>query len=285
MGKGVLSDFQPGDPVVLDLLNRCGECLYCRTGRSNQCSNKFNPGAPILGGRAQFVARPAREVFAIDPEVGFLRASLTEPLSDCVHSLMRTHLSPEMKVLIIGAGTMGLLHLAIVKHYGMFCAVSDVNESKLAKASRFGADCVINAAKDDPVEAVQRAGFDAASIAIVTAPGKEAVEEAFRLIGTLGTIVLYSANPKGVKIELDPNFIHYKEITITGSEGRTEKDFHQAVSLQNSRGLMLEQLISGVFVLEEAQRALEVSLDPSLYRIIVAMDESAITEFETIGGA
>ena len=285
MGKGVLSDFQPGDPVVLDLLNRCGECLYCRTGRSNQCSNKFNPGLPILGGMAQFVARPAREVFAIDPEVGFLRASLTEPLSDCVHSLMRTHLSPEMKVLMIGAGTMGLLHLAIVKHYGMFCAVSDVNESKLAKASRFGADCVINAAKDDPVEAVQRAGFDAASIAIVTAPGKEAVEEAFRLIGTLGTIVLYSANPKGVKIELDPNFIHYKEITITGSEGRTEKDFHQAVSLQNSRGLMLEQLISGVFVLDEAQRALEVSLDPSLYRIIVAMDESAITEFETIGGA
>ena len=285
MGKGVLSDFQPGDPVVLDLLNRCGECLYCRTGRSNQCSNKFNPGLPILGGMAQFVARPAREGFAIDPEVGFLRASLTEPLSDCVHSLMRTHLSPEMKVLMIGAGTMGLLHLAIVKHYGMFCAVSDVNESKLAKASRFGADCVINAAKDDPVEAVQRAGFDAASIAIVTAPGKEAVEEAFRLIGTLGTIVLYSANPKGVKIELDPNFIHYKEITITGSEGRTEKDFHQAVSLQNSRGLMLEQLISGVFVLDEAQRALEVSLDPSLYRIIVAMDESAITEFETIGGA
>ena len=47
----------------------------------------------------------------------------------------------------------------------------------------------------------------------------------------------------------------------------------------------MEQLISGVFVLDEAQRALEVSLDPSLYRIIVAMDESAITEFETIGGA
>ncbi len=283
-GKGVLSDFQPGDPVVLDLLNRCGECVFCRTGRSNQCANKFNPGLPILGGMAQFVTRPAREVFAIEPEVGFLTASLTEPLSDCVHSLMRTHLSPEMKVLIIGAGTMGLLHLAIIKHYGIFCAVSDVNENKLQVASRLGADCVIDVSKEDPLQALGRLGLEGVSVAVVTAPGKEPVEEALNLVGTLGTIVLYSANPKGIKIELDPNFVHYREITITGSEGRTEKDFHQAVSMQNSGGLELERLISGVFTIDEAQRALEVSLDPALYRIIVAMDESAMTEFETLGG-
>ncbi len=285
IGKGVLSDFKPGDPVVLDLLNRCGECVFCRTGRSNQCANKFNPGLPILGGMAQFVARPAREVFAIEPEVGLLTASLTEPLSDCMHSLMRTHLSPEMKVLIIGAGTMGLLHLAIIKHYGMFCAVSDVNETKLRVASRLGADCVIDVSKEDPVQALGRLGLEGVSVAVITAPGKEPVEEALKLVGTLGTVVLYSANPKGIKIELDPNFVHYKEITITGSEGRTEKDFHQAVSMQNSGGLELEQLISGVFSIDEAQRALEVSLDPALYRIIVAMDESAMIEFETLGGA
>jgi threonine dehydrogenase-like Zn-dependent dehydrogenase len=284
IGKGVLSDFKPGDPVVLDLLNRCGECIYCRTGRSNQCANKFDSRLPVLGGMAQFVARSAREVFAIHPEVGFLKASLTEPLSDCVHSLMRTHLSPEMKVLIIGAGTMGLLHLAIVKHYGMFCAVSDVNAGKLEVASRLGADYVIDASREDPEEALRAMGIEGFAVAIVTAPGKEAVEEAMQLAGKLGTIVFFSANPNGIKIELDPNFVHYKEITITGSEGRTEKDFYQAVSMQNSRRLRLEGLISGVFSIDEAQRAMEVSLDPAFYRIIVAMDESAMLEFETLGG-
>jgi L-iditol 2-dehydrogenase len=285
VGKGVLSDFNRGDSVVLDLLNRCGECVYCRTGRSNQCLNKFNPDLPLLGGMAQFISRPARQVFAIDPRTGFLKASLTEPLSDCVHSLMRTHLSPDMKVLVIGAGTMGLLHLAIVKHYGMFCAVSDVNWKKLEVASLLGADRVIDASKEDTREALNGLGIDGISIAVVTAPGKEAVEEGLQAVGKLGTIVVFSSNPDGIKIEIDPNIIHYQEISITGSEGRTEKDFYQAVSMQNSGELRLEALISGVFPIQEAQRAMEASLDPSMYRIIVAMDETAILEHESLGGA
>jgi threonine dehydrogenase-like Zn-dependent dehydrogenase len=285
IGPGVLSDFQPGEPVVLDLLNRCGECIFCRTGHSNQCANKFNPGLPVLGGMAQFISRPARQVFRIEKKVGFLRSALTEPLSDCVHSLMRTHLSPEKKVLVIGAGTMGLLHQSIIRHYGMFCAVSDVSSAKLEVASRMGADCVIDISREDPLETLrERAELNGADVVIVTAPGKEAVDEAFQVVGTLGTIVLYSANPERIKIEVDPNFIHYKEITITGSEGRTEKDFYQAVSMQNSGDMRLEELVSAVLPIEEAQKALEISLDPSLYRVVVTMDESALREFETLGG-
>jgi threonine dehydrogenase-like Zn-dependent dehydrogenase len=282
-GKGVLGDFQPGEPVVLDLLNRCGECPFCRTGHSNQCINKFNPGLPVLGGMAQFVSRPARQVFRIDKEVGFLRAALTEPLSDCVHSLMCTHLSPEKKVMVVGAGTMGLLHLAIIKHYGMFCAISDVSAAKLEVASRMGADCTIDISREDVVETLrEKAEQDGADVVIVTAPGKEAVDEALQVVGTLGTIVLYSANPEGIKVILDPNIIHYKEITITGSEGRTEKDFFQAVSMQDSRDLRLEELVSAVLSIDEAQRALEISLDPSLYRVIMAMDDSAMLEFDRL---
>jgi len=285
VGGGVFTDFQPGDPVVLDLFHRCGECAYCRTGHSNQCVNKFKPGLPVLGGMAQFVSRPARQVFRIDKDVGFLRAALTEPLSDCVHSLMRTHLSPDMKVFVIGAGTMGLLHLAIIKHYGMFCAVSDVHRAKLGMASRMKADYIIDISSEDPVQALRgQSRLEGADVVVVTAPGKEAVEEALRVIGALGTIVLYSANPGGIKLELDPNFIHYREITITGSESRTEKDFYQAVSMQNSGDLHLEELVSAVFPIEEAQRALEASLDPSLYRVVVAMDDTAVEEFKTLGG-
>ena len=285
VADGVLSDLEPGEPVVLDLLNRCGECHFCRTGRSNQCVYKFDPGLPILGGMAQYISRPARQVFRIDPRVGFLRAALTEPLSDCVHSLMRTHLSPQMRVLVIGAGTMGLLHLAIVKHYGMFCAVTDIHAAKLEKAESMGADLTIDVAADNPRRALrQLVGGEGVDVVIVTAPGKEAVDEALDVVGTLGTIVLFSANPEGIIIELDPNSIHYKEITITGSESRTEKDFHQAVCMQNAVDMHLEKLVSAVFPVEEAQRALEASLDPAMYRVVVAMDETAMQEFEDLGG-
>lgn len=285
VADGVLSDLRPGEPVVLDLLNRCGECPFCRTGRSNQCVNKFDPGLPVLGGMAQYIARPARQVFRIDPRVGFLRAALTEPLSDCVHSLMRTHLSPQMRVLIIGAGTMGLLHLAIVKHYGMFCAVSDMHAAKLEVAASLGADATIDVAAGGPRDALrEQAGMEGFDVVIVTAPGQEAVEEALELAGTMGTIVLFSANPEGIIIELDPNSTHYRELTITGSESRTEKDFFQAVSLQNAGDMQVEKMVSAVFPIDDAQRALESSLDPALYRVVVAMDETAMEEFKDIGG-
>ena len=285
VGEGVLSDLQPGEPVVLDLLNRCGECPFCRTGRSNQCENKFDPGLPVLGGMAQYVSRPARQVFRIDGKVSFLRAALTEPLSDCVHSLMRTRMSPDMKVMVIGAGTMGLLHLAIVKHYGMFCAVSDVHPAKLETAASLGADRTIDISVEEPAGVLRESvGPKGVDVVIVTAPGKEAVEEALDVVGTLGIIVLFSANPEGVRIELDPNVIHYRELTVTGSESRTEKDFHQAVSLQNAGDMRLEKLVSAVFPIAEAQRAMEASLDPTLYRAVVAMDETVIGEFEDLGG-
>jgi 2-desacetyl-2-hydroxyethyl bacteriochlorophyllide A dehydrogenase len=282
-GEGVLSEFEAGEVVVLDLLNRCGECPYCRTGRSNQCVNKFDPHLPVLGGMAQYVSRPARQVFRIKEQVGFLRAALTEPLSDCVHSLMRTRLSPDMRVLVIGGGTMGLLHLAIVKHYGMFCAVSDLYPAKLAMARRMGTDRAVDISAEDPSAAMgELLGDRGPDVVIVTAPGKDAVEEALEVVGNLGTVVLFSANPEGIKLELDPNFIHYREITITGSESRTEKDFHQAVSLQNAGDMRLENLVSAVFPIEEAARALEASLDPALYRVVVAMDETALEEFAAL---
>jgi 2-desacetyl-2-hydroxyethyl bacteriochlorophyllide A dehydrogenase len=285
VGQGVLTEFQPGDLVVLDLLNRCGECHFCRTGHSNQCVNRFNTSLPVLGGMAQFVSRPARQVFRINKEVGFLKAALTEPLSDCVHSLMRTHLSPENKVMIIGAGTMGMLHMAIIKHYGMLAVVSDIDVEKTKLAKRNGADFVIDVSSEDPVKALrEKANLDSLDVVVVTAPGKEALDDALQLVGTLGTIVLFSANPKGIKVELDPNIIHYKEIAITGSESRTEKDFFQAISMQDSGDINLQGLISKVFPIEEAARAMEASLDPSLYRVIVAMDETAVNEFEALGG-
>jgi L-iditol 2-dehydrogenase len=285
VGDAVFTDFQPGETVVLDLLNRCNECSFCRTGHSNQCRNKFDPALPVLGGMAQYVCRPARQIFRINKEVGFLQASLTEPLADCIHSLMRTHLSPDMKILIIGAGTMGLLHLAIVKHYGMVAAISDLHQDKLAVAARMGADHVIDFTREDPTRVLKdRAGIEGADVVIVAAPGKEPMEEALQTVGTLGIIVLFSANPKGIKIELDPNFLHYKEVTITGSESRTEKDFHQAVSMQNSGDLNLKELVSAVFPVDEAQRALEASLDPAFCRVVVAMDDTALEEFKTFGG-
>ncbi len=272
IGEGVLTAFEPGEHVVLDLLNRCGECWFCRTGHSNHCINMWRPGNHILGGLAEYIAVPSKQVFAIDRNVSFPEAALTEPLSDCIHSLMRTHLSPEMKVLVIGAGTMGLLHLAVLKHYGMTVLVSDLDGDKLQVAASMGADYALDRNDAAPDNQLDGAGIPGADVVVVTAPGEQAIQEGFQAVGPQGIIVLFASQAKGTNISVDVNAVHYKELTITGSESRTEKDFLQAVSMQNARDLYLAPLVSEVVPLAEIQRAFETALDTSTFRIVVAMD-------------
>ncbi len=272
LGEGVLTPFEVGEHVVLDLLNRCGECWYCRTGHSNHCVNMWRKENHILGGLAEYISVPSKQVFAIDRNVSFPEAALTEPLSDCIHSLMRTHLSPEMKVLVIGAGTMGLLHLAVLKHYGMTALVSDMEDDKLQVAASMGADYVFDRNDSTLEHHLKEAGIGGADVVIVTAPGEQAIGESFRAVGPQGVIVLFASQPEGTNICVDANLVHYKEVTITGSESRTEKDFLQAVAMQNSRDLYLAPLVSQVMPLEDIALAFETSLDVSKFRIVVAMD-------------
>ncbi len=279
VGEGVFTDFSPGEHVVLDLLYRCGECYYCRIGHSNQCENMFKPGMRVLGGMSEYLCCPSNQVFKIRKDVGYILSTLTEPLSDCIHSLMRTHLSPEKSVLIIGAGTMGLLHLGICKYYGVLTLVSDPSQERRDLAARLGADFLIGEEEDIRKALREQAGMEGCDVAIVTAPSPEALREGLDSLRNLGTMVIFSSYPPGSSMELDPNYIHYKEITITGSESRTERDFLQAVTIQNSRDLALKPLVSSVLPLEEAPTAFQRALLPESYRVILAMDDEVMEEW------
>ncbi|MGV8120061.1 MAG: zinc-binding dehydrogenase [Candidatus Xenobiia bacterium LiM19] len=264
---------KPGDRVVLDLLNRCGECYFCRRGCSNHCASKFKGRAGILGGFSEYIVLPSKEVFAINDEVPFDEGTLTEPLSNCIHSCMQSHLSPDHSVLIIGAGTMGLLHLLILKKYGIRTIISDVDDRKLKTASECRADFIINSAREDvPARIKEITRGSGCNVVIVTTPGKIPTQQAFDMVGVRGCICLYAANYPSIELTIDPNLIHYREITLTGSESKTEKDFFKAVNFQNSRTLTLAPLISAKYKLDEVQQAFETALDPSAYRVILEME-------------
>ena len=264
---------KPGDRVVLDLLNRCGECRFCRSGHSNHCINQFKGSGGILGGFSEYMVLPSREVYKIEDEVPFTEATLTEPISDCVHSCMQAGLSPEYTVFVMGAGTMGLLHLLILKKFGIRVIISDMDEKKLQVAKDCGADFILNAGKDDVPERIKEiTGGNGCSVIFVTTPGKVPLEQAFQLAGVRGCICIYAANYPPIKIEIDPNLIHYKELKIVGTESKTEKDFFKAVGFQNSRKMNLSPLVSATYKFDDIGKAIEAALDPSTYRVVMEME-------------
>lgn len=268
VGAQVLGGFQPGQRVALDLLTRCGQCHWCRRGASNRCENRFRSRRGALGGMSARVAVPGREVFVLPDILAPQMATLAEPLADCLHSLGRAGLTHQGPVAVVGLGVMGLLHTALLHHLGHSTLGVDLAPMKREMASDFGA--TVTAAPAQAAGALQalNGGYGASSV-IVTAPGVEALETGIGLLAKGGTMVVYSSYDNDDRLPLPVNRLHYDEITITGSEGRTEVDFQRAVDLLAGGSLDLAPLISRTFPAAQAQEAFQTSLNPDLFRVVI----------------
>jgi L-iditol 2-dehydrogenase len=268
VGPQALGGIKPGQRVALDLLNRCGQCHWCRRGASNRCENRFCSRRGVLGGMSAQVVVPGREVFVLPDTVTPQVATLAEPLADCLHSLGRAGLTHQGPVAVVGLGVMGLLHIALLRHLGHTILGVDPASVKREMATDFGAPATV--APDQAKAAMENlnGGYGAYAV-IVTAPGVEALETGLIMLAKGGTMVVYSSYDNDDRLPLAINRLHYDEITITGSEGRTEVDFQRAVDLLASGALDLSPLISHTFPATQAQEAFQTALSPVLFRVVL----------------
>ena len=68
-GSAVIGEYKPGARVAVDLVTRCGECYYCRTGQSNMCSNRFRKGQRVLGGFGEYIAVRGSQIYPIPDSI------------------------------------------------------------------------------------------------------------------------------------------------------------------------------------------------------------------------
>ena len=93
VGSGVISGLEKGMSVAVDLVMRCGECYFCRTGQSNMCENRFNEGLRVLGGFSEYIAVRPSQVYPFTGEMSYREAAFTEPVACCIRSLKRIGVS------------------------------------------------------------------------------------------------------------------------------------------------------------------------------------------------
>jgi L-iditol 2-dehydrogenase len=270
-------DLQPGDPVAIDAVNRCGGCYYCLKGDNNLCVNMYKSRKDcgyflIGGGFAEYTTLLPAQVVKLPENVDLEEASLIEPLACCIHSIKKSKLSFGDTIAVIGAGTMGAMHVMLAKLLGARAIVSDIDEARLELARQLGADIVVNPQVADPVQAVKDATEGrGADVVIVAAGNKTAGEHGLAMVGRLGCVVFYaSLYPPGT-IDLDWNRIHYGEITVTGTEGKTDKDFREAVKLLSTGAINVRPLISRVISLEELPAELAGTPVGETQRVVVRL--------------
>ena len=249
VGEG-LAGFSPGDRVAAAPATSCGHCFYCRRGATTLCLNALDFGTTQAGAQAEYVVIPSRLIaqgglLVLPEDISYSSASLLEPLGTCLHGLRtRAGLQRGETVVIIGDGPIGLLQVMLARYLGagrVICAGH--YDQRLARAASWGAHTTVNTHVEDLQDTVlgltEKMGAD---LVVVSVPNPQALQEAFPLVRGGGRVVVFGGVPKGSKIEFEPNFIHYREVTITGAFNCTAEEFRQALSI--ARELPLDQLIT-----------------------------------------
>jgi L-iditol 2-dehydrogenase len=224
--------------VALCPIIACGRCFYCVRGLRNRCLKRITLGYEENGGLSQYLLVPSAivslgHVLAVPEGLSSEAATLMEPLACVLNSLETCRLAPGGSLLLLGAGPMGLLHLLLARALGAATVlVSEVNEGRLQQARRLGASLALNPERDDLGEAVLGAtdglGVDAV---VVTTGVPSLVDPALGAVRRQGTVSLFGGFPPDSTVPLDPNLVHYSEVTLTGSQNATPDQYHRALHL------------------------------------------------------
>jgi len=274
-GEGV-DGFEPGSRVFVHHHAPCFACAKCRRGNFVHCTT-WRATRLVPGGLSQYALVPAHVVrFDTRPIPGWMgddEATFVEPLACVVKAQRRAHLGAGDRVLIIGAGVIGLLHLLLARRRGAAVIIADRVPSRLRRAEVLGADAV-DVTKVDLAPFVRGLTEGEGADVVVVGPGNpEAIEAGYRSAAPGGTVVLFTPAPPDDVWPLPVHDAYFREISIVPSYSCGPNDTAEALALLESgmamevaelitHRLSLDQAAYGYRLVREATDALKVVVHP-----------------------
>ena len=238
----------------------CLRCEMCGKGNYNLCENMMW----LWGAYAEYVKVPARMVMLnmqeIPSHLSYEEAALTEPLACVLHGIEEAQVKLGDTVAIIGAGPIGLLHLLTARRMGAGrVIISDLVDERLQVALQLGAEEIVNARKEEPVEKVRQLTEGYGADVVIEAIGLPATwEQALRMVRKGGTVLEFGGCPPGTEISVRTELLHYGEVTLLGTFHATPAHFKKALSLIASGAIRVKPLVTRKMKLDEIRDAFEV---------------------------
>ncbi|MFZ5822944.1 MAG: alcohol dehydrogenase catalytic domain-containing protein [Bacillota bacterium] len=274
-GSEAYADLATGMRVGVAPNVGCGRCGACVQGLDNLCPAYDALGITLDGALAEYVRIPAAfvergNVVPVGGDVSDEEVALIEPAS-CVlaaHEAVGTRSGD--RVLVVGAGPMGLINVLYARMAGAGIVVAvDPLEARRQIARSLGADAAVSP-EEAPVALEQYTGGGGFDVVIVSVPVREAQEQAIHQAAVQGRIHLFAGLPKGAPLPtLDTNAIHYRQIMVTGTTGASARQYWRTAQLVAQRRLGLAPLVSQQITLEQVAGTFSAAPSPSQLKVVV----------------
>lgn len=260
VGEGV-THLKIGDRVAIEPGHGCRMCDFCKEGRYNLCPDmKFAATPPYDGSLCRYYVHPADFCFKLPDHVSFEEGALLEPLSVAVHACQRAGVSIGSKVLICGAGPIGLVNLMTAKACGASkVTVTDIDKGRLNKAKELGADFVIKVdPKKDSKDLANKVidSMGPADQTIECSGAEASFHAAIYATKSGGTLVVVGMGKPAVNFPIVDALV--REVDIRGIF-RYVNCYPKALALVASGAVNVKPLVTHHFKLEESLAAFETS--------------------------
>ncbi len=261
LGDGV-DGFREGDNIMTVFTAPCGECYFCLRGEEHLCNELKN--SLMFGAYAEYIRIPkpivSKNMFAKPHSLSFRQAAMLEPLSCVVHGVDEAAVGKDDSVLVMGAGTIGLLFTAVLKTLNLRnLIVVARGEERIDLAKKLGADHVINASSENVLERVMELTENVGvNILIESTGAREVWEDSVNYVSKNGKVILFGGLSKGAKVTFDAERLHYDNIRLQGLFHYRRKDVEEAREFLVGDKVYLEPLITGEYPLGELKQAFKL---------------------------
>lgn len=273
-----ISGYSKGGRLAIAPDVHCGKCFYCEHGLFNLCNNLhligITPG--YNGGFSEKMVLTAEMlsggiVHQTQSSLSFLQAALAEPLSSVLAAHEQSGTTLGDTVVVMGAGPIGCLHMAVAQARGARVILSEPNEVRRKIAKRFNPFLIIDPNNQDLVDEVRNVTNGlGAEIAICANPVAATHTQAVELVRKRGKVVLFGGLPSASPMTtLDGNRLHYNEIRVFGTFSY-HPSYHALALETIDRGLInADDIITHTFSLDQIDKAFQTASSGEALKVIV----------------
>jgi threonine 3-dehydrogenase len=263
-----VSDFHPGEIVTAEGHVVCGRCRNCLAGRRHLCKDTKGIGVNRPGAFAEFISVPMTNVWHHKPDIDREVASIFDPFGNAVHTALSFPVLGE-DVLITGAGPIGIMAAAIVKHAGArFVVVTDVNDFRLNLARQMGATVALNVKtgnlRDVQARLGMKEGFD---VGLEMSGNADAFRDLIDNMCHGGRIAMLGI--PSAPIAIDWNKVVFNMLTIKGIYGREMYETWYQMTVMIETGLDIRPVITHRFHFTEFEKGFAAMLGGESGKVIL----------------